>query len=224
MGAESRGPADPTSCQRRWLRFCTWQVPSTQPTRRSWARGLRGPKCRRGPSRRGRPVAGARLALLCGWRAWCSFQTTRRGAGCRGFRPPEGVLAGGSLQRGMEEVNLMAQPFGDPPQTHPLSPPHRPGVIGRGSPGSLWSSGLGSWLSATSAAQVTCPFTCASLGKGQCRPLWVTMFMTRVTPLPSPPFGGGGGWWAILGIPPASPLLANLSLRGLLYQWGRGGP
>ena len=27
-GAESRGPADPTSCHRRWLRFCTWQVPS----------------------------------------------------------------------------------------------------------------------------------------------------------------------------------------------------
>lgn len=137
MGDKSRGPADAMSCHRRWLRFCTWQVPSTQPARRNGALGLWGPKCRRGPFRTGRSMAVARLALRCGWRARRGFQTTGQGAGSWGCRPLEGVLAGGSLQKGMEEVNEMTQPFRDP-HAYPLS--------AWSTARSLWSSGLGSWL------------------------------------------------------------------------------
>lgn len=92
MGDESWRPDWPISCQRRWLRFCTWQVPSTQPTRSSCVCCSRPDACRRPrgcrePCRRTRRWTcwGARWAPCRGpWRG-VSFGLCRGMSGlCRG--------------------------------------------------------------------------------------------------------------------------------------------
>lgn len=86
MGDESWRPDWPISCQRRWLRFWTWHVPSTQPTRSNCACCSRPTACRRPRACRW-PCRGARR-WPCRWPCWGARRWLCRGMSfgwCRGM-------------------------------------------------------------------------------------------------------------------------------------------